>query len=236
MTQQRVTELGGPSTETLRLIEGAKQGGFSHSTLRKVDKGLGWPLGTALRFFKGEVSPAEKEQLLDSPFVDEHGNQTIYVRGAAGAAEALGPAPASPAGTAAALGVPAHAGRAALDLGGLTLSAGGGGFTPKRTGGPSVAELLERAEHGDPEAVRTVQEAGREIAEIFRSAEPAMVAQIFRSGEPADAAADLLAALARLGRFDRLDPAEEELIGALGRALPALRRRVSASTSDTSAG
>lgn len=71
VTQQWVTERGGPSTETQRLIEGARQGDYSHSTLRKMDRGLGWPQGTALRFLQGDVSSADRQALLDSAVTDD---------------------------------------------------------------------------------------------------------------------------------------------------------------------
>lgn len=89
-------------------------------------------------------------------------------------------------------------------------TATGGGFVIPRTG-PSTAELIERAEQGDPEAQQAVQDALRDLAAVFRDAYPLHLAREL---------------LTRLVPLDDLDPAEEELVAALGQALPALRRRL----------
>jgi hypothetical protein len=53
LTQIQVWEAGGPSNSTLTAIEGASQSVISTATLRKLDTGLGWAPGTAVRILSG---------------------------------------------------------------------------------------------------------------------------------------------------------------------------------------
>lgn len=46
MTQEEVRAAGGPSTATMRLIEGALQSGYQPSTLRDLEKVLRWERGS----------------------------------------------------------------------------------------------------------------------------------------------------------------------------------------------
>jgi hypothetical protein len=59
LTQAHVADAGGPSTETLRLIEGEHLERYTHSTTRRLDKALGWIPGTARRLL---VDPATPER------------------------------------------------------------------------------------------------------------------------------------------------------------------------------
>lgn len=65
LTQADVAERGGPSTETLRLIENAKQEKFGERTLFRLDRALQWPDGTAQKIVRGE---------LQDPPVDDAGD------------------------------------------------------------------------------------------------------------------------------------------------------------------
>jgi hypothetical protein len=55
LTQEQVTALGGPSTATLRLLEGAIQaGGYRDSTLNALDRALGWISGSHRQLMEGK--------------------------------------------------------------------------------------------------------------------------------------------------------------------------------------
>lgn len=62
LTQEQVTALGGPSTASLRLIEGALQQSYRPHTLHALDRALGWAPGSHLRLLAG----GEAQVLLDS--------------------------------------------------------------------------------------------------------------------------------------------------------------------------
>lgn len=53
LTQIQVWKAGGPSAPTLTAIEGATQSVISTVTLTKLDTGLGWAPGTAVRILSG---------------------------------------------------------------------------------------------------------------------------------------------------------------------------------------
>lgn len=53
LTQAQVAERGGPSTETLRLIEGARQDRYGPRTLDRLDRALAWPAGTSASILAG---------------------------------------------------------------------------------------------------------------------------------------------------------------------------------------
>jgi hypothetical protein len=57
LTQEDVRAAGGPSTATMRLIEGALQRGYQPATLRDLEKVLQWERGSAARILGGG-SPA----------------------------------------------------------------------------------------------------------------------------------------------------------------------------------
>lgn len=61
LTQAQVTERGGPSTETLRLIEGARQDNYSPRTLSRLDRALDWPSGYSAKI----LADASTEKGLD---------------------------------------------------------------------------------------------------------------------------------------------------------------------------
>lgn len=54
LTQQEVAGRGGPSTATMRQIEGALADGYRAKTLYALDEALGWFRGTCLSIFEGE--------------------------------------------------------------------------------------------------------------------------------------------------------------------------------------
>ncbi|WP_433445693.1 hypothetical protein [Nonomuraea sp. CA-141351] len=56
VTQTEVSGKGGPSPATLSLIESAARYSYSRSTLRKLEKGLHWPAGEAMRIVRGETA------------------------------------------------------------------------------------------------------------------------------------------------------------------------------------
>lgn len=58
MTQEDVRAAGGPSTATMRLIEGALQQGYQPATLRDLEKVFRWERGSAARILAGG-EPAE---------------------------------------------------------------------------------------------------------------------------------------------------------------------------------
>lgn len=53
LTQIQVWDAGGPSNSTLTAIEGATQSVISTVTLQRLDTGLGWAAGTAVRILSG---------------------------------------------------------------------------------------------------------------------------------------------------------------------------------------
>lgn len=53
LRQTDLAERGGPSTETLRLIENARQDGYGPRTLARLDRSLNWPPGTAAKILEG---------------------------------------------------------------------------------------------------------------------------------------------------------------------------------------
>jgi hypothetical protein len=53
MTQEDVRAAGGPSTATMRLIEGALQSGYQPSTLRDLEKVLRWERGSVNAILSG---------------------------------------------------------------------------------------------------------------------------------------------------------------------------------------
>src|SRR5437868_268059 len=53
MTQEDARAAGGPSTATMRLIEGALQHGYHPATLRDLEKALRWERGSAARILAG---------------------------------------------------------------------------------------------------------------------------------------------------------------------------------------
>lgn len=53
LTQAQVADRGGPSTETLRLIENARQLRFGERTLLRLDRALDWPAGTSKKILEG---------------------------------------------------------------------------------------------------------------------------------------------------------------------------------------
>ncbi|MEV3980769.1 helix-turn-helix transcriptional regulator [Nonomuraea sp. NPDC049758] len=58
VTQTEVSAKGGPSPATLSLIESAARSSFSRTTLRKLERGLGWAGGEAMRIVRGENASA----------------------------------------------------------------------------------------------------------------------------------------------------------------------------------
>jgi hypothetical protein len=53
LTQEDARAAGGPSTATLRLIEGALQDSYQPSTLRELEKALRWERGSVVRILAG---------------------------------------------------------------------------------------------------------------------------------------------------------------------------------------
>lgn len=53
LTQEQLTAMGGPSTATLRLIEGALQDNYRSHTLYSLDRALGWSPGSHLSVLAG---------------------------------------------------------------------------------------------------------------------------------------------------------------------------------------
>lgn len=56
LTQEQVAARGGPSTATLRLLEGALQTSYRHRTYVDLDRALGWPSGHARAVLTGTAS------------------------------------------------------------------------------------------------------------------------------------------------------------------------------------
>ena len=54
LTQIQVWDAGGPSNSTQTAIEGAAQSVISTVTLQRLDTGLGWAPGTAVRILSGD--------------------------------------------------------------------------------------------------------------------------------------------------------------------------------------
>lgn len=57
LTQEEVAAAGGPSSATMRLIEGAMQDGYRPRTFTALERALGWPKGRARRLLRGEPEP-----------------------------------------------------------------------------------------------------------------------------------------------------------------------------------
>lgn len=57
LTQEQIASSGGPSTATMRLIEGAMQAGYRSRTLLALERSLGWPRGKVRRILRGEPEP-----------------------------------------------------------------------------------------------------------------------------------------------------------------------------------
>jgi transcriptional regulator with XRE-family HTH domain len=55
LTQEEVASRGGPSTATLRNIEGAQGTGYRARTLYQLDEALGWTRGCAVAIAEGEA-------------------------------------------------------------------------------------------------------------------------------------------------------------------------------------
>lgn len=66
LTQVQVGSRGGPSTETMRLIEGARRTAYGSATLLRLDRALGWRDGTSARVLAGTATE-------DAPGRREHG-------------------------------------------------------------------------------------------------------------------------------------------------------------------
>ena len=69
MTQEDVRAAGGPSTATMRLIEGALQPGYQPATLRDLEKVFQWERGSVARILAGgdPVAPAASVTPLREP-------------------------------------------------------------------------------------------------------------------------------------------------------------------------
>lgn len=57
ITQDQVSEAGGPSTATLRLIENAQANDPRSKTLWSLDRALGWQRGSAIGLVEGDIPP-----------------------------------------------------------------------------------------------------------------------------------------------------------------------------------
>lgn len=57
LTQEQIANMGGPSTATMRLIEGAMQAGYRARTLVSLERALGWPRGRVRRILRHEGEP-----------------------------------------------------------------------------------------------------------------------------------------------------------------------------------
>lgn len=66
LSQLDLGVLGGPSNSTLTQIESARGPVPSASTLKKLDRALGWPPGTARRLLTPAMSDSEAEHWIDS--------------------------------------------------------------------------------------------------------------------------------------------------------------------------
>lgn len=81
LTQADVTQRGGPSTETLRLIENAKQQSFSSRTLARLEQALMWLPGTVLRILDDKAGNTIEDELTACwVSVDNEGRQFTRVR------------------------------------------------------------------------------------------------------------------------------------------------------------
>ena len=67
MSQLDVWQAGGPSNSTMTSIEGATSLSITAATLRKLDIGLKWPLGTALGILKGDIAPVTAAEMKTEP-------------------------------------------------------------------------------------------------------------------------------------------------------------------------
>lgn len=64
MTQLDVQNAGGPSTATMRLIEGGHQEGYSTMTIAALETALGWEHGSAAKILRNgepDLKPAQPE-------------------------------------------------------------------------------------------------------------------------------------------------------------------------------
>jgi hypothetical protein len=66
LTQEQAAAAGGPSTATMRLIEGALQDSYTPATLRKLEGALHWKRGSVRDILSGG-SPAPLEQEAPRP-------------------------------------------------------------------------------------------------------------------------------------------------------------------------
>jgi hypothetical protein len=77
LTQEDVRVEGGPSTATMRLIEGALQEGYQPATLRDLEKALQWEHGSVMRILNGgdpvlaSAAPEPAPRYRDEDFPDE---------------------------------------------------------------------------------------------------------------------------------------------------------------------
>ena len=62
LRQDELGARGGPSTTTLTKIENGSPTPVSKATLRKLDTGLDWPVGTAAAVLAGEPPPSSRDQ------------------------------------------------------------------------------------------------------------------------------------------------------------------------------
>lgn len=113
-TQAQINEHGGPSTETQRLIEGAKQLEYGAATLNRLDRALEWRLGTSAALLHRDFSPDDDARVQrwigtgaqDVQLLDHLGLGPVHHHRAivdtARATDSLGPAAVRPNGIASA--------------------------------------------------------------------------------------------------------------------------------------
>lgn len=74
LTQEDVRARGGPSTATMRLIEGALQSTYRPSILRRLEAALGWTAGSATAILDGGQPSAEpNDRNVATSVTDESG-------------------------------------------------------------------------------------------------------------------------------------------------------------------
>lgn len=152
LTQEDVTAAGGPSTSTMRLIEGALQDGYTPVILRRLETALRWAPGSARALLTaGDPVPLPGESRLPSPPVLSGG--AVFPAPAVTAAARRAPA-AAPAGVRAHLYAALAAVNAPLRERVLAEAASGRPFT----------DLVEKAIWESPEW--TPEEKAEEIAAI----------------------------------------------------------------------
>lgn len=64
LTQAQVADRGGPSTESMRLIENGRRDGYSDRILARLERGLDWPDGVVRKIVDGTATEEERNSVV----------------------------------------------------------------------------------------------------------------------------------------------------------------------------